>query len=101
VMSERLQTASRSVARTAGPEEPFRSLAPDPLERVALDALLAAAEHAHQPARQRIVDHEVAHRQQGPSYARSLAIWLPAMYPWTSALPSPCWLPPPLASPPL
>jgi segregation and condensation protein A len=43
VMSERLQTASRSVARTAGPEEPFRSLAPDPLERVALHALLAAA----------------------------------------------------------
>ena len=27
----------------AGPEEPFRSLAPDPLERVPLDALLAAA----------------------------------------------------------
>jgi segregation and condensation protein A len=43
VMSARLQSASRSVARTAGPEEPFRSLAPDPLERVALDALLAAA----------------------------------------------------------
>jgi segregation and condensation protein A len=43
VMSERLQTASRSVPRTAGPEEPFRSLAPDPLERVALNALLAAA----------------------------------------------------------
>ncbi len=43
VMSERLQTASRSVPRTAGPEEPFRSLAPDPLERVALNAFLAAA----------------------------------------------------------
>jgi segregation and condensation protein A len=43
VMNERLQSASRSIARTAGPEEPFRSLAPDPLERVALEALLAAA----------------------------------------------------------
>jgi segregation and condensation protein A len=43
VMNERLHTASRSIARTAGPEEPFRSLAPDPLERVALLALLAAA----------------------------------------------------------
>jgi segregation and condensation protein A len=43
VMNERLQSASRSIARTAGPEEPFRSLAPDPLERVALEAFLAAA----------------------------------------------------------
>jgi segregation and condensation protein A len=43
VLHERLADASRSVARTMGPEEPFRSLAPDPLERVSLDALLAAA----------------------------------------------------------
>jgi segregation and condensation protein A len=49
VMSERLQSASRSVARTAGPEEPFRSLAPDPLERLALDALLAAARRGLAP----------------------------------------------------
>jgi segregation and condensation protein A len=49
VMNERLQTASRSVARTAGPEEPFRSLAPDPLERVALEALLAAARRGLAP----------------------------------------------------
>lgn len=49
VMSERLQTASRSVARTAGPEEPFRSLAPDPLQRVALAALLAAARRGLAP----------------------------------------------------
>ena len=31
------------VSRTAGPEEPFRSLAPDPLERVTPAQLLAAA----------------------------------------------------------
>jgi segregation and condensation protein A len=43
VLNTRLADASRSVARSAGPEEPFRSLAPDPLERVSLDALLAAA----------------------------------------------------------
>ena len=43
VLHERLVEARRSVPRTAGPEEPFRSLAPDPLERVPLDALLEAA----------------------------------------------------------
>ncbi|HUI48148.1 MAG TPA: ScpA family protein [Acidimicrobiia bacterium] len=49
VMHEQLQAASRSIARTAGPEEPFRSLAPDPLQRVALDALVAAARRALAP----------------------------------------------------
>lgn len=43
VLHERIGEASRTMARRAGPEEPFRSLAPDPLERVALDALVAAA----------------------------------------------------------
>ena len=43
VLHSKLTDASRSVARSAGPEEPFRSLAPDPLERVSLDALLEAA----------------------------------------------------------
>ena len=49
VMNERLQSASRSIARAAGPEEPFRSLAPDPLERVALEAFLAAARRGLAP----------------------------------------------------
>jgi segregation and condensation protein A len=49
VLNRRISEASRSVARTAGPEEPFRSLAPDPLERIALDALLAAARRGLQP----------------------------------------------------
>src|ERR1700710_2330699 len=49
VMNERLQSASRSIARTAGPEEPFRSRAPAPLERVALEALLAAARRGLAP----------------------------------------------------
>jgi segregation and condensation protein A len=43
VLHTRLTDAGRSVARTAGPEEPFRTLAPDPLERVSLDAFLKAA----------------------------------------------------------
>jgi segregation and condensation protein A len=49
VLHTRLAEASRSVPRTAGPEEPFRSLAPDPLERIPLDALLAAAQRGLAP----------------------------------------------------
>jgi segregation and condensation protein A len=49
VLHARLQEASRSLPRTAGPEEPFRSLAPDPLERVPLDAFLAAARRGLAP----------------------------------------------------
>ena len=43
MLHSRLTDAGRSVAAAPGPEEPFRSLAPDPLERVSLDAFLAAA----------------------------------------------------------
>jgi segregation and condensation protein A len=43
VLHARMTDAGRCVARSAGPEEPFRSLVPDPLERVSLDAFLAAA----------------------------------------------------------
>ena len=38
-----MQIAALSLPRIAGPEEPFRSLAPDPLERISLDELAAAA----------------------------------------------------------
>ena len=38
-----MRRADRSVARTAGPEEPYRWMVPDPLERVKPDALRAAA----------------------------------------------------------
>jgi segregation and condensation protein A len=41
--------ARQSVGRVIGPEEPFRSLAPDPLERVSLDQLLAAAQRGLAP----------------------------------------------------
>src|SRR4051794_30283995 len=43
VLHARIASAGLSVGRSAGPEEPFRSLVPDPLERVSLDAFLAAA----------------------------------------------------------
>ncbi len=49
VLHTRIAAAAKSVARTAGPEEPFRSLAPDPLERIALDVFLAAAERGLAP----------------------------------------------------
>lgn len=41
--------AERSVARQAGPEEPFRSLVPDPLERVRPERLRDAARRALAP----------------------------------------------------
>jgi segregation and condensation protein A len=40
---DHMHRAARSVARTAGPEEPFRSLAPDPLERVTITQFAQAA----------------------------------------------------------
>jgi segregation and condensation protein A len=43
VLEARLRQAARSVSRSAGPEEPFRSLAPDPLASVTLERLRAAA----------------------------------------------------------
>jgi segregation and condensation protein A len=44
-----MQEAQRSLPRTAGPEEPFASLAPDPLERVKLADFLAAAQRGLTP----------------------------------------------------
>ncbi len=42
-LESRMRRADRSVARLAGPEEPYRWMMPDPLERVRPDALRAAA----------------------------------------------------------
>lgn len=56
VLEGRLRLGSKSVPRTAGPEEPFRSLAPDPLERVTLKALQAAAERGLAPKVAEIID---------------------------------------------
>jgi segregation and condensation protein A len=45
----RMVTAGRSYARVAGVEEPFRTLAPDPLERTPIAAFVAAAKRALAP----------------------------------------------------
>jgi segregation and condensation protein A len=45
-ISALMRGADRSVARRAGPEEPFRSMVPDPLERVRLGSLRDAARRA-------------------------------------------------------
>jgi segregation and condensation protein A len=49
VIDGRLRIGLRTLPRLAGPEEPFRSLAPDPLERTSLKAFLAAARRALAP----------------------------------------------------
>src|SRR4029078_8465962 len=49
VLHARLASAALSVGRSAGPEEPFRSLVPDPLGTVSLDAFLAAAKSGLAP----------------------------------------------------
>jgi len=48
-LESHIRAADLSLPRTAGPEEPFRSLAPDPLESVAPSSLLAAAMRALAP----------------------------------------------------
>ena len=49
MLSSHFDRATRSVPRTIGAEEPFRSLAPDPLESVSPRALHAAALRAFAP----------------------------------------------------
>jgi segregation and condensation protein A len=58
VLESNLRRGGRSVARTTGPEEPFRSMAPDPLERVTLQALVAAARRGLAPRENPVVDTE-------------------------------------------
>jgi len=53
-----MSRAALSVPRLAGPEEPYRSLVPDPLERVRLLALRDAARRALAPRPTEIVDTE-------------------------------------------
>jgi len=48
--------SDRTLPRTVGPEEPFRSLVPDPLDRVTLAQLAAAARRALSPKPRPVVD---------------------------------------------
>jgi segregation and condensation protein A len=57
-LEARVRRADRSLPRLAGPEEPFRSLAPDPLAAVAPSSLLAAAMRALAPKPSARVDTE-------------------------------------------
>jgi segregation and condensation protein A len=79
VLEKRLRLASRSMPRTAGPEEPFRSLAPDPLESVTLDAFAAAATRALTPAEEPVVttDHVAPVRASVRDAVESILAVLP------------------------
>jgi len=57
-LRRRLESASLVVARTAGPEEPFASLAPDPLAAVTAVQLRDAARRALAPKVVEVVDLE-------------------------------------------
>jgi segregation and condensation protein A len=59
VLEARLGQGLRSLPRLAGPEEPFRSLAPDPLEQTSLQSFEAAARRALIPPEMPLVsmDH--------------------------------------------
>jgi segregation and condensation protein A len=56
VLESALRVGGQVVPRTAGPEEPFRSLAPDPLGMTSIRALRAAAERALAPKEPEVVD---------------------------------------------
>jgi segregation and condensation protein A len=79
VLEGRLRVGSRSVPRTAGPEEPVRSMAPDPLERVTLKALLAAAQRGLAPKVDPVVDtfHVAPIRASVRDAAEALLLSLP------------------------
>lgn len=51
-----MRAAARSVPRTVGPEEPFASLAPDPLDHITVEQLHAAALRALVPKPLPVVD---------------------------------------------
>ena len=80
VLAGHLRVGSRSVPRTAGPEEPFRSLAPDPPERVTLKALHAAATRGLAPKVDPVVDtfHVAPIRASVRDAAEALLLSLPA-----------------------
>jgi segregation and condensation protein A len=78
-VQKRLREASRSLPRTAGPEEPFRSLAPDPLESVTPEALAAAAMRALAPKPSPVVnvDHVAPVRASVRDAVESILAILP------------------------
>jgi segregation and condensation protein A len=56
VLESKLRVGARCVPRSAGPEEPYRSMAPDPLERVTAKALVNAARRGLAPKAETVVN---------------------------------------------
>jgi segregation and condensation protein A len=79
VLERRLRRAARSMPRTAGPEEPFRSLAPDPLASITLEAFAAAATRALTPPEDPVVqtDHVAPVRASVRDAVESILAILP------------------------
>jgi segregation and condensation protein A len=79
VLERRLRQAARSMPRTAGPEEPFRSLAPDPLASITLQAFAAAATRALTPPEDPVVqtDHVAPVRASVRDAVESILAILP------------------------
>jgi segregation and condensation protein A len=80
VLHARLVEGRRAVARSAGPEEPFRSMAPDPLQRVSVDAFLGAARSAllPKPAPEVQTDHVAPIRASVRDAVETVLALLPA-----------------------
>jgi segregation and condensation protein A len=80
VIDLRLKEAARSFPRTAGPEEPFRSLAPDPLEQLPLTALVKAARRGLVPKPEPVVqtDHVAPIRASVRDAIETVLALLPA-----------------------
>jgi len=80
VLDARLGQGLRSLARLAGPEEPFRSLAPDPLEQTSLQSFAAAARRALVPPEAPIVsmDHVAPIRISVRDAVEAVMLRLPA-----------------------
>lgn len=81
VLHERMLVAGRSFPRLAGPEEPFRSLAPDPLESVTPKMLAAAAVRAlaPKPVHEVHTDHVAPIRASVRDAIESVLALLPAV----------------------
>ncbi len=75
-----MAVAGRSFPRLTGPEEPFRSMAPDPLERITPEVLAAAALHGLQPKPEPIVhtDHVAPVRASVRDAIETVLALLPA-----------------------
>ncbi len=80
-LQREMEVAAASLPRVAGPEEPFASLAPDPLERVSLAELLDAARRglAPKPVEEVRTDHVAPVRASVREAIETVLALLPAV----------------------